>query len=177
MIQIVSNGAPIVYFDILVTIQRQFINIQYRDTSKVENMVRIGVPTRGYQTAKTAIASLYFQCYNPISYSGHPRGSTKYRLAKMWGGGGCTEDRSYLALCVFLVANRATGWAGAQNWMRHSHNVTEMVGREGGHQLHDDLATCCSGTYPGGKMATDPGRGVSCPDQNELRPPDPGGVV
>ena len=34
----------IVYFDILVTIQRQFINVQYRDTLKVENMVRIGVP-------------------------------------------------------------------------------------------------------------------------------------
>ena len=32
-----------VYFDILVTIQRQFINVQYRDMSKVENMVRIGV--------------------------------------------------------------------------------------------------------------------------------------
>ena len=28
---------------VLVTIQRQFINVQYRDTSKVENMVRIGV--------------------------------------------------------------------------------------------------------------------------------------
>ena len=37
--------------------------------------------------AKTASASLYFHCYNPISYSGHPRGSKKYRLAKMWGGG------------------------------------------------------------------------------------------
>ena len=34
----------IVYFDILVTIQRQFINVQYRNTSKVENMVRMGVP-------------------------------------------------------------------------------------------------------------------------------------
>ena len=33
-----------VYCDILITIQRQFINVQYRDTSKVENMVRIGVP-------------------------------------------------------------------------------------------------------------------------------------
>ena len=40
--------------------------------------------------AKTASASLYFHCYNPISYSGHPRGSKKYRLAKMWGGG-CTR--------------------------------------------------------------------------------------
>ena len=76
----------IVYFDILVTIQRQFINVQYRDTSKVENMVCIG-PGTYTNITKTAIASLYFQCYNPISYSGHPRGSTKYRLAKMWGGG------------------------------------------------------------------------------------------
>ena len=65
----------IVYFDILVTIQRQFINVQYRDTSKVENMVRRGTYTN---IAKTAIASLYFQCYNPISYS----------LAKTGGGGG-----------------------------------------------------------------------------------------
>ena len=50
-------------------------------------------PYKGTYTniAKTASASLYCQCYNPISYSGHPRGSTKYRLAKMWGGGGCTR--------------------------------------------------------------------------------------
>ena len=76
----------IVYFDILVTIQRQFINVQYRDKSKYG-------PYMGTHTniAKTAIASLYFQCYNPISYSGHPRGSNKYRLAKMWGGGGVHE--------------------------------------------------------------------------------------
>ena len=77
-----------VYFDILVTIQRQFIDVQYRDTSKVENMVRIGVCIYT-NIAKTAIASLYFQSYNPISYSGHPRGSQKYRFAKMWGG--CTR--------------------------------------------------------------------------------------
>ena len=31
-----------VYFVILITIQRQLINVQYCDTSKVENMVRIG---------------------------------------------------------------------------------------------------------------------------------------
>ena len=31
-----------VYFVILVTIQRQFINVQYCDASKVVNMVRIG---------------------------------------------------------------------------------------------------------------------------------------
>ena len=80
----------IVYFDILVTIQRQFINVQYRATSKVENMVRMGVGTYT-NIAKTASASLYFHCYNPISYSGHPRGSQKYRLAKMWGGGGVHE--------------------------------------------------------------------------------------
>ena len=33
-----------VYFDTLVTILRQFINVKYRDTSKVESMVCIGVP-------------------------------------------------------------------------------------------------------------------------------------
>ena len=41
---ILSNGAHMVYFDILITTQRQFINVQYGDTSKVESMVRIGVP-------------------------------------------------------------------------------------------------------------------------------------
>ena len=51
---------------------------------------------------KTASASLYFHCYNPISYSGHPRGSKKYRLAKMWGGG---ARGSYLA--HGLINNRA----------------------------------------------------------------------
>ena len=44
-------------------------------------------PYRGIYTniAKTAIASLYFQCCYPISYSGHPRviGSL------ICGGGGC----------------------------------------------------------------------------------------
>ena len=40
--------------------------------------------------AETAIA--YLQCYNPISYSGHPRGSKQYRCAKMWGGGGGVHE-------------------------------------------------------------------------------------
>ena len=82
----------IVYFDILVTIQRHFINVQYRDTSKIENMVRIGVPI-----AKTAIASLYFQCYNPISYSGHPRGSTNIGWLRCVCGGGGGARGSYLS--------------------------------------------------------------------------------
>ena len=73
-----------VYFDILVTIQMQFINVQYRDTSKVENMVRIGVYIKNI--AKTAIASLYLQCYNPISYSGHPRGSKHIGWLRCGGG-------------------------------------------------------------------------------------------
>ena len=33
-----------VYLVILVTIQSQFINVRYRDVSKVVNMVRIGAP-------------------------------------------------------------------------------------------------------------------------------------
>ena len=75
-----------VYFDILVTIQRQSINVQY---SRYVKSRKYG-PHRGIYTniSKTAIAPLYFQCYNPISYSGHPRGSKQYRFAKMWGGGG-----------------------------------------------------------------------------------------
>ena len=39
------HGAPHVLFcdiALLVIIQRQFINVQYRDVSKVVNMVRIG---------------------------------------------------------------------------------------------------------------------------------------
>ena len=42
--------------------------------------------------AKTAIASLYFQCYNPISYSGHPRGSKNIGWLRCGGARG-----SYLA--------------------------------------------------------------------------------
>ena len=63
-------------------------------------------PYRGTYTniAKTAIASLYFQCNNPISYSGHPRGSKKYRLAKMWGGGGARG--SYLAHGLYRKENK-----------------------------------------------------------------------
>ena len=74
-------------------------------------------PFRGTYTniAKTAIASIYFQCYNPISYSGHPRGSKKYRLAKIWGGG-CTRVISgprpsityYLCLLRAPVINSET---------------------------------------------------------------------
>ena len=33
-----------VYVVILITIQRQFINVRYRDVSKVVNMVRMGAP-------------------------------------------------------------------------------------------------------------------------------------
>ena len=55
-------------------------NIAIRQKSKIWYVE--GIYTN---IAKTAIASLYFQCYNPISYSGHPRGSKQYRLAKMWG--------------------------------------------------------------------------------------------
>ena len=61
----------IVYFVILVTIQRQFINGQHRG-------IHINI-------ASTGIASLYFQCYNTISYLGHPRGSEKYRFVNMCG--------------------------------------------------------------------------------------------
>ena len=92
-----------VYCDILITIQRQFINVQYRDTSKRQ---KYG-PYRGIyiNIAKTAIASLYFQCYNPISYSGHPRGSKTYRFTKMWGGGGGARG-SYLARGLHHVKNK-----------------------------------------------------------------------
>ena len=95
-IKIPSNGAHKVYFVILVTIQRQFINVQYRDASKVVNMVRIEVYIN---IARTGIASLYSQCCNPIFDLGQPRGSEKYRFFKMWrGGGGRGGARgSYLA--------------------------------------------------------------------------------
>ena len=44
-------------------------------------------------------------------------------------------------------------------------SVVRVDGREGGHQLRDDLALGRSGVSPGGKTATNPGRGVSRPDQ------------
>ena len=43
-LKFLSNGAHMVYLVILVTIQRQFINVRYRDVTKVVNMVRIGAP-------------------------------------------------------------------------------------------------------------------------------------
>ena len=82
-----------IYSDLLVSIQRQFINVQFRNTSQVENMVCIYT-----HIAKTAIASLN---YNPISYSGHPRGSKQYRLDKMLGGGGGARG-SYPARCLYV---------------------------------------------------------------------------
>ena len=77
-----------VYFVILVTIQRYFINVQYCDVKS-----RKYGPHRGRYTniVKTAIGTLYFQCYNPISYSGHPRGSQNI------GVGGARESYIYLA--------------------------------------------------------------------------------
>ena len=86
-----------VYFDILLTIQRQFINVQYRDTY---GPYKYG-PYRGTYTniAKTAIASIYVQCCNPISYSGHPRGSQNIGSLRCGGGG---ARGSYLA-CGLLV--------------------------------------------------------------------------
>ena len=61
---------------------------------------------RGIYTniAKTAIASLYFQCYNPISYSGHRRGSKQYRFVKMWVGGGGARG-SYLARGLYEMTS------------------------------------------------------------------------
>ena len=52
---------------------------------------------RGIYTniAKTGIASLYFQCYNPISFSGLG-GSDKYRFVRMWG---------HLQLQLYLKTN------------------------------------------------------------------------
>ena len=61
-------------------------NIAIRQKSQIWSVY--GIYTN---IAKTAIASLYFQCYNPISYSGHPRGPTKYKFAKMCRGGGVHE--------------------------------------------------------------------------------------
>ena len=44
---------------LLITIQKQFINVQYRDTSKVENKVRMGV---SIQILPKQL--LHFRCYN-----------------------------------------------------------------------------------------------------------------
>ena len=52
-----------------------------------------------------------------------------------------------------------------------------MVGRHGGRQFHDDLATSHSGTSLGGKRRLIWGEGSTARISNELRPPDPGGGV
>ena len=76
-----------VYFDILVTMHTKAV---YNTISRYIKSRKYG-PYRGTYTniAKTATACiLIFQCYNPISFSGHPRDSKKYRFAKICGGGG-----------------------------------------------------------------------------------------
>ena len=52
-----------------------------------------------------------------------------------------------------------------------------MVGREGGHQLHDDLPTNRSEIPPGGKRHLIWGEGSAARISNELRPQDAGGGV
>ena len=74
------NSFIIMSHMVYCVIQKQFINIQFRDASKAVNMVRIGEYIYIVNIARTGIASLYFQCYNNILYLGHPRGSTIYRL-------------------------------------------------------------------------------------------------
>ena len=116
------------YLVILMYNQRQFRNVQYRDTSKVENMVRMGVPVSIQNIAKTAIASLYFQFYNPISYSGHPSGSKKYRFVKMWGGGGARG--SYLSrgpTPIYPIYCMVTFLSGTSNVMIETQRKPWMV--------------------------------------------------
>ena len=78
-----------VYFDILVTIRRQFINVQYRDTTHITS--RKYGPYKGYlcKYRQSSYFFLYFQCYNPISYSGHPRVSKIIGSLRL--GVGCTR--------------------------------------------------------------------------------------
>ena len=86
--KILSNGAPHSLFRYI----GHHTKAVYKCTISRYVKSRKYGPYGGTYTniVKTASASLYFHCYNPISYSGHPRGSKKYRLAKMWGGG-CTR--------------------------------------------------------------------------------------
>ena len=53
-----------VYLVILVTIQRQFINVRYRDVSKVVNMVRIGPPI--YIQPKQVLHPYIFNATTPF---------------------------------------------------------------------------------------------------------------
>ena len=87
----------VVYFDILVTIQRQFINVQYRETSKVENMVRIGVSMQMY-SQNSYCSPIFSMLQSKFLFR---TSSTKYMLAKMWGGGGGSRG-SYLARCLIV---------------------------------------------------------------------------
>ena len=90
VLKVLSNGAPHSLFWYI----GHHTKAVYKCT--ISRYVKSGKygPYRGTYTniAKTAIASLYFQSYNPISYSGHPRGSKEYRLAKMWMGGGGVHE-------------------------------------------------------------------------------------
>ena len=74
----------IVYFDILVTIQMQFINVQYHDKSKVESMVCIGVHIQIYpkQQLHPYIfnATIQFRIQDILGIQ-----KNIYRFAKMWG--------------------------------------------------------------------------------------------
>ena len=60
VMKILSNGAT----------HALFLNVQYHNKSKKYGLHR-GIYTN---IAKTAIASIYLQCYNPISYSGNHSG-------------------------------------------------------------------------------------------------------
>ena len=104
VMKILSNGVP---YGLFCNIGHHTKAVYKCTISRYVNSCKY--PYRGIYTniAKTAIASLYVQCYNPISYSGHPRGSQKYRFAKMWcgGGGGVHEGHMWPAAYwyMFLV--------------------------------------------------------------------------
>ena len=106
-----------VYFDILVTIQRQFINVQYRDTSKVENMVRIGVSIQSKQLLHPYIfnATIQLRIQDIL-------GVKKYGFAKMWGGGGARG--SYLAHSLY-------SYPGNYRYMDISISTGAVLGYDG----------------------------------------------
>ena len=93
-------------------------------------------------------------------------GNASYSIAVAAGSGsqGLDDDSVFFVWQtgpqgVFRVANRATGWAGARNWMKHPRTCC----RDGRRRRWASItwcSPCVSGMPPGRETATDLGRGV-----------------
>ena len=67
-------------------------------------------------------------------------------------------------VCFSCGKNRATGWAGARNWMRHSRTCYRDGRQKRWAPISWWFCHESQRNFAGREMATDPGRGVNCPD-------------